>query len=146
MTFTLTFVCRGIYLSGTSILGSSIKTPRITSQNLISVIFCEAVAIYGVIIAILLSSKPKNWSYNTTQNDANWMEAKRNGYNLFNAGTMVGLTNLGCGLCVGIIGSSAAIVDAQHKGSFMKMLIIEIFGSALGLYGVIVGIVMSSGA
>ena len=141
-------LCSGILISGSSIIGSSIKTPRITSQNLISVIFCEAIAIYGVIIAILLQVKPKDMKWNLDGESSKTLEnfhaGKKIGYQVFAAGAMVGFTNLACGICVGVIGSGAALVDAQQKGTFMKMLIIEIFGSALGLYGVIVAIVMSN--
>lgn len=34
--------------------------PRIVSKNLISVIFCEAVALYGVIIAIIVKGHMDN--------------------------------------------------------------------------------------
>ena len=134
----------GIYITGSSLLAASIKTPRITSKNLVSVIFCEAVAIYGVIIGIIMSGKIGDKSFgeiNQTYDYALWT-----GFNLFTLGLYVGLSNLFCGVCVGVTGSNCAIADAQTPETFVKILIIEIFGSALGIFGIIVGIIQANSA
>ena len=53
-------------------MGTNIKMPYVQSKNLISVILCEATAIYGVIMALLMAIEVGGKNINVYENIATY--------------------------------------------------------------------------
>ncbi|CAP95190.1 Pc21g02930 [Penicillium rubens Wisconsin 54-1255] len=129
--FSVVGAAWGIFLTGSSIVGGGVRAPRIRTKNLISIIFCEVVAIYGVIMAIVFSSKLSPVPEGGIHTSSNYYT----GYAVFWGGISVGICNLICGISVGINGSGAALADAADPSL-----------SVLGLFGLIVGLLVAQKA
>merc|ERR1719162_496816 len=104
-------------------------------RSIIPVVMAGVLGIYGLITAVIINGKMANpESYSAYQ-----------GYSHFAAGLTVGLSAMAAGIAIGIIGDAGVRANAQQPKLFVGMILILIFAEALGLYGLIVGLVVASG-
>ncbi|KAL3130947.1 hypothetical protein ABBQ38_000270 [Trebouxia sp. C0009 RCD-2024] len=94
--------------------------------------------IYGLIIAVIIST-----GINQTSTQAYYLF---DGYAHLAAGLSCGLAGLAAGMAIGIVGDAGVRANAQQPKLFVGMILILIFAEALALYGLIVGIILSSKA
>ncbi len=71
------------------------------------------------------------------------------GYAHLAAGLACGLSGMAAGIAIGIVGDAGVRAVAHHNCAaparlYVGMVLILIFAEALGLYGLIVGLIMSS--
>ena len=88
MGLSVTGAAWGIWSTGTSVMGGGVLTPRIYSKNLVSIIFCEAVAIYGIIVSIIMATSLS--SYDPDAPPAVLAKDTMAGYKIFGAGLITG--------------------------------------------------------
>merc|ERR1711972_628655 len=91
--------------------------------------------IYGLITAVIINGKMEAATYSAYS-----------GYAHLGAGLTVGMSSLAAGLAIGIVGDAGVRANAQQPRLFVGMILILIFAEALGLYGLIVGLVVASTA
>ena len=159
LTLSILGAGAGIYMIGSSLTQATVHHPEIKSKNLISILFCEAIALYGIIMSIIMfSSIPnvpirflytKTGRYGPEKYDETELKTEVNnlsaGYGQGWGGISVGFANLFAAVTVGVLGSSLVVANANNSGIFVKLFIGEIFAEAIALIGLICGIVMSLG-
>merc|ERR1719182_1230567 len=103
----------------------SVMRPDMVMRSIIPVVMAGVLGIYGLITAVIINGHIDP-------------AAKYSAYS--------GYAHLGAGLTVGIVGDAGVRANAQQPRLFVGMILILIFAEALGLYGLIVGLVVASTA
>jgi len=134
----LVFACLGAAYgtakSGVGVASMGVMKPELVMRSIIPVVMAGVIGIYGLIIAVIISSSVKA--------DASYTSFK--GFAHLGSGLSVGLSGLAAGMAIGIVGDAGVRATAQQPKLFVGMILILIFAEALGLYGLIVALILSA--
>jgi len=122
----------GTAKSGVGISSMGVMNHEAVMKNIIPVVMAGVLGIYGLIISVILIQNVKAGAYSSFQ-----------GYAHLAAGLACGLSGLGAGLAIGVVGDAGVRANGIQPKLFVPMVLILIFAEALGLYGLIVGIILS---
>merc|ERR1711939_483288 len=129
----------GTAKSGVGIASLGVIDASKVFRALIPIIMAGILGIYGIIVAVLL-----NGNIGSNSGGGKTLSGK-DGYKILGAGLACGLSALAAGLAIGVAGDAGVRAYAQTDGIFVGMILILIFAEAIGLYGLIVAIIMSTG-
>lgn len=138
MIFSAFGAAYGTAKSGMGISAMAIMKPEMIMKSVIPVIMAGIIAIYGVVVAVLISQAAGPNISDAT--DAG--KAIRSGFMHFGAGLAVGLSGLAAGFAIGVVGDAGVRGTAQQPKLYIGMILILIFAEVLGLYGLITALVM----
>lgn len=110
---------------------------------IIPVVMAGVVGIYGFIIAVVVGSSIKEPTGGGTAPVVPQYTLFK-AFSQLGAGLTGGLSGLAAGMAIGIVGDAGVRATAQQPKLFVAMILILIFAEALGLYGLIVALIMSS--
>merc|ERR1711943_129176 len=136
----LVFACLGAAYgtakSGVGVANMGVMHPDMVMKSIIPIIMAGVLGIYGLIVAVLLGS-------GITGTEA-YGYASYSGYSALAAGLCCGMAGLSAGIAIGIVGDAGVRANARQPKLFVGVILILIFAEALGLYGLIVALILSS--
>jgi len=153
----------GTARAGEGIMAMGIRSPELLMKNIIPVVMAGVLGIYGMIVAVILNGK-------ITPPGQGTRYATYSQYNAFchlAAGLCCGLTSLISGIAIGIaadagtraVGAQSAMTESWKKmgfsgdaggqansgndNLFVATILIQVFASNIGLYGLITSLILS---
>merc|ERR1711934_797316 len=135
----LVFACLGAAYgtakSGVGVTNMVVLHSEMIMKSIIPIIMAGVLGIYGLIVAVLLGANITNKAYGY---------ASYSGYAALAAGLCCGMAGLSAGIAIGIVGDAGVRANARQPKLFVGVILILIFAEALGLYGLIVALILSS--
>ena len=125
----------GTAKSGVGILANGISKPEIIIKSVIPVIMAGILGIYGLIVGIILKQNINPEKYSIFD-----------GWKHFASGLCCGISSMAAGIAIGVAGDAAVRALGQQDRIFVGMMLILIFSEAIGLYGLIVSLILSTSA
>mmetsp|Transcript_33242 Transcript_33242/g.107488 ORF Transcript_33242/g.107488 Transcript_33242/m.107488 type:complete len:161 (+) Transcript_33242:36-518(+) len=126
--------------SGIGISTLGVNQPELIMKSIVPVVMAGVLGIYGLIIAVIIANEV------TTVAEHKPSYTSFKAFAHFGGGIACGLSGLAAGLAIGIVGESLTQASAAQPKLFVGMVLILIFAEALGLYGLIVGLILSAKA
>jgi len=128
----------GMAKAGVAVTSIGIIHPDKLMKSLIPVIMAGMIGIYGVLIAIVLTTTKLKSGLDGE------MLSDFSGIVCFAGGLACGLSGLAAGIAIGVVGDSGVRANAVQPKVFTPMIVILVFAEALGIFGVIIGIIAIS--
>lgn len=127
----------GIWTCGSAMSGTAVISGKIAMRDIMNLILCEVIAIYGLIMSLVLNGRLE---YHMTPFNRQNYHA---GFALFFGGIVQGACSFSAGLAIGIVGATISIVCHRDADLFFKLLIVQIFSELIGIMGLLVCLLVS---
>merc|ERR1712216_949699 len=128
----------GTAKSGVGVSSMGVMKPDLIMKSIIPVVMAGVLGIYGLIIAVIIANQVALPVNNQPKYSA------FTGFAHLAAGLACGLSGMAAGIAIGIVGDAGVRASAQQAKLYVGMVLILIFAEALGLYGLIVGLILTS--
>jgi len=129
----------GTAKSGVGVSSMGVMKPDLVMKSIIPVVMAGVLGIYGLIIAVIIANQVE---MPTPAGEVQY--SSFTGFAHLAAGLACGLSGMAAGIAIGIVGDAGVRASAQQAKLYVGMVLILIFAEALGLYGLIVGLILTS--